>query len=112
MDPSKPPPFTIVWGPISEERAVRFSAISGCESVLIRPTTTLEIEDIMRRIRELMPDAMFPRADDDAKSLAQRLGDCDFLDDIHCRKGGTGRKYIRLNQTTYAQPRRVTAHRG
>ena len=104
----EPPSFKIVWGPVSEERAVRFGAISGCESILIRPTMTLELEGILQRIRALMPDAMFPREGDDADSLARRLGDCDFLDDIHCRKGGTGRRYIRLNNTTYAQPRRVT----
>ena len=61
-------------------------AISGCESILIRPTMTLELEGILQRIRALMPDAMFPREGDDADSLARRLGDCDFLDDIHCRK--------------------------
>ena len=61
---------------------------------------TLELEGILQRIRALMPDAMFPRECDDANSLARRLGDCDFLDDIHCRKGGTGRRYIRLNNTT------------
>ena len=104
----EPPSFKIVWGPVSEECAVRFGAISGCESILIRPTMTLELEGILQRIRALMPDAMFPRECDDANSLARRLGDCDFLDDIHCRKGGTGRRYIRLNNTTYAQPRRVT----
>ena len=40
----EPPSFKIVWGPVSEERAVRFGAISGCESILIRPTMTLELE--------------------------------------------------------------------
>ena len=78
----EPPSFKIVWGPVSEERAVRFGAISGCESILIRPTMTLELEGILQRIRALMPDAMFPREGDDADSLARRLGDCDFLDDI------------------------------
>ena len=66
----EPPSFKIVWGPVSEECAVRFGAISGCESILIRPTMTLELEGILQRIRALMPDAMFPRECDDANSLA------------------------------------------
>ena len=102
------PPFRIEWGPISEALGAKYGAISGCESVLIRPTVTLELEHIMRRVRALMPEAMFPRHDDTAKSLAKRLAECDFLDDIHVRKGGTGTKFIRLNATQYPQPRRVS----
>lgn len=100
--------FEVVWGPVPDDIGVRNGALSGCDSVLICPRVTPQLESIMQRVRALMPDSMFPRDDDDSKSLAQRLAECDYLDDIHCQKGGTGKRRIRLNATTYAQPRRIT----
>ena len=104
------PAFTIEWGPVPHDVGVRNGALCGCKSVLIRPRWTRELSTIMKRVRALMPAHLFPRADDDAASLARRLADCDYLDDIHVKLGGHGRlgKRIRLNASKYPQPRRVT----
>ena len=45
--------------------------------------------------------------DDSVKSLISRLAASTFLEDSHVLKGGgNGKRYIRLNETGYAQPRR------
>ena len=73
--------FEVVWGPVPHEIGVRNGAISGCDSVLICPDATPQLESIMERFRALMADSMFPRDDDDPRSLALRLAACDVLDD-------------------------------
>ena len=49
-------------------------------------------------------------AEDTADTLAARLGGCDFLDDIHFKKGGYGKRGATkaINKSKYPQPRRKT----
>ena len=53
--------FEVVWGPVPDDIGVRNGALSGCDSVLICPRVTPQLESIMQRVRALMPDSMFPR---------------------------------------------------
>ena len=58
----------------------------------------------------LFPADVFPLAEDTADTLAARLGGCDFLDDIHFKKGGHGKggATMAINKSKYRQPRRKT----
>ena len=53
---------------------------------------------------------VFPSVEDTADTLAARLGGCDFLDDIHFKKGGHGKGGATkaINKSKYPQPRRKT----
>ena len=77
-------PGEVVWGPIGIEDAAAAGSRMPSASVVLRGIV-----------------------DDSAKSLISRLAASDFLEDSHVLKGGgNGRRYIRLNATGYAQPRR------
>ena len=98
----------VLWGPVPAAEAARIAgAPAGCESVLIAPAIPL---DLLRDVENLIPASVKPWPTDTAQQLAARLGESDFLDDIHFKKGGHGRggKYVRINETKYPQPRRVT----
>ena len=99
-----------VWGDISEETAHSFGAVAGCRSILVRPTLTAELQDILQRVDALMPTSMRPNRHTTPASLAKQLEHCEYLDDIHVLKGGCGKdgRRVRLNATKYPQPRRVT----
>ena len=58
----------------------------------------------------LFPADVFPSVEDTADTLAARLGRCDFLDDIHFKKGGHGKggATTAINKSKYRQPRRKT----
>ena len=58
----------------------------------------------------LFPADVFPSVEDTADTLAARLGGCDFLDDIHFKKGGHGKRGATkaINKSKYPQPRRKT----
>ena len=49
---------------------------------------------------------MLPQAGDTVKSFVARLAACAWLEDSHVLKGGAGPQRVRLNSTSYAQPRR------
>ena len=75
---------TIVWGPICRRQAVSEAPV---DSVLLRPH---EAPAEAARVLELFPDEIFPRKEDNPRSLADRLGRSAFLDDAHVPVGGTG----------------------
>ena len=101
--------YSTVWGPVPDRTATCYGALAGCESIVVRPIDARgELEDLMRRVRALIPTSLIPRYGDDAQSLVSRLTTSEFLDDIHVLEGGSGPRRVRLNATRYAQPRRVT----
>ena len=100
--------YSIVWGPIPDRIATSYGALAGCESIVVRPIGCGELEDLMSRVRNLIPVSLIPRYSDDAKSLQNRLAASEFPDDIHVLEGGSGPRRVRLNATRYPQPRRVT----
>ena len=98
-----------IWGPIPYAKARAVGAFAGCTSRLVRPAMTSNLTDIVARVDSSFPNELRVVPSDTAASLAKRLGASDFLDEIHVLKGGNGKGgRVRLNQTMYAQPRRVT----
>ena len=61
--------YSIVWGPIPDRIATSYGALAGCESIVVRPIGCGELEDLMSRVRNLIPVSLIPRYSDDAKSL-------------------------------------------
>ena len=103
------PAYAVVWGPVEHETGKKYGALAGCTSILVRPVdANSECRSIMERVRALIPKALLPCTDDDTASLVRRLAASDFLDDIHVLRGGRGPQRVRLNATSYEQPRRVT----
>ena len=99
---------SIIWGPISAAVARRDGALRGTASVLIHPTQTAELREILAGVRSLIPRALLPCAYDTKITLARRLSQCEFLDEINVLRNGSGPQRVRLNSTSYPQPRRVT----
>lgn len=95
----------VLWGPISPTQSKAAGAAYPTSSVLLRP----DIPDQVRKaaVGEVPVDVL-PNAHDDADSLRRRLARSKFLEDMHVLKNGRGPDRVRLNETTYAQPRRVS----
>ena len=53
-----------------------------------------------------MPQDVIPTRDDTVDSLVERLSSSTFLEDSHVQKGGCLMTRVRLNATSYSQPRR------
>ena len=100
-------PADPLWGPITDEEAAAFGAPAGCVSVLLQPWIPVFL---LAAVESLIPADAKARPADDSESLRKRLGKSPFLDDIHYPKDGNGRggRRVRLNETAYPQPRRVT----
>ena len=103
-------PHERLWGPVMEDVASARGALAPASSVLIRPVGDSQLESAAARAMALFPDDVFPSAEDTADTLAARLGGCDFLDDIHFKKGGHGKggATTAINMSKYRQPRRKT----
>jgi hypothetical protein len=100
------PACTRLWGPVSEERARAIGALSAATSVLIKPDEV--DENIEAAVAGLLPLHVLPSLSDSAESLRVRLSESDFLHEAWVLRDGHGRRgYIRLNVTSYPQPRRV-----
>ena len=99
-------PADPLWGPISDEEAAKFGAPAGCASVLLQPWIPT---CLLAAVESLIPADVKPHPADDCESLRKRLSESLFLDDIHYPKDGNGRggRRVRLNETSYPQPRRV-----
>ena len=98
----------VLWGPVPAAEAARIAgAPAGCESVLLAPAVPFALhQDVV----DLIPPSVKPLPTDTAETLAARLSESDFLDDIHFKAAGHGRggRYVQINKTQYPQPRRVT----
>ena len=57
----------------------------------------------------IVPQAVLPVEGDTQESLALRIANAHFFDELAALKGGGqhGSKRVRLNETTYSQPRRI-----
>lgn len=96
----------LLWGPIAEADARDVGAHSPTATVLLRPALD---QGIRARALAEIPVAMWSLPEDTASSLRDRIAASDFFEDSHVLKGGNGRgtgRRVRLNATTYPQPRR------
>lgn len=92
-----------LWGPIDARSAIEAGAVMPTSSVLLR----IRLPDTLRKaVLDQIPTSVLPNDADTAKSLAKRLSCATFLEDSHVLKGGCGPQRVRLNATSYPQPRR------
>ena len=58
-----------VWGPVLAAQAHGVGAWAAATSVLLQPLDEHILTDVFRGLRQLVPDAVLPRATDDAQTL-------------------------------------------
>ena len=94
---------SLLWGPISKELSAKAGAMCPTSSVLLLPAIPPKVAaDALGEV----PSDVLPRADDTVQKLVARLSQSTFLEDSHVLKGGKGPTRVRLNATSYPQPRR------
>ena len=93
----------VLWGPISPEASRRAGSAFPTSSVLLRPELP---PGVVHAATAVVPDEVLPRPEDTEHTLKARLAQSTFLEDIHVLKGGRGPARVRLNATSYPQPRR------
>ena len=103
MRPSTHLPFHRVWGPISQEASTSVGAEFATSSVLIEPLFEAEVVDAAIAT---VPVDVLPLPCDTKETLTARIAASSFLEDSHVLKGGSGPQRVRLNATSYPQPRR------
>ena len=103
LDESRRLAGRLLWGPIPANIAKDAGAAFPTASVLLQPHVTPELRAAL--MREIPADVL-PQPGDTAPILARRLAGSTFLEDSHVLKGGRGPQRVRLNATTYKQPRR------
>ena len=106
VDPATDMLGELLWGPISEADARVVGAHTPTASVLLRPALD---QGIRARALAEIPVAVWSLPEDTASSLRDRIAASNFFEDSHVLKGGNGKghgKRVRLNATTYPQPRR------
>ena len=96
---------TLLWGPLSKELASQAGMWmpSATATVLLKPVVSDELRHAV--LREIPRDVL-PTSDDTVQSLVTRLSKSAFLEDSRVLKGGRGPQRVRLNATSYPQPRR------
>ena len=103
------PPGLICWQRTVEEvKGLGAAGWGGSRQLEPAPSHRKEFFRLLSGARACIPGAVRPVHGDTAESLKSRLSTSDFLDDIHILKGGKGPGRVRLNATSYPQPRRVT----
>ena len=98
----------VLWGPVTKQVADAIGVPTAVASVLLRPSSAKAEAAV--RMEALVPVNILPTTGDNPKSLVARLAESEYLHpkSVLSRGNGTGqRKYIDLNSTHYAQPRRV-----
>lgn len=100
-------PVVRVWGPVEAARALAEGAPAAASSVLLKPVHAPA--ELLNRLRTLIPKEVLPHESDSADTLRDRLRDNSFFHSSTVLEHGHGRggRYVELNSTTYAQPRRV-----
>lgn len=97
------------WGPILEGAAAAVGCVRAAASVVIIPKLAPEV---VAAALQCVPAEVLPRVDDTPESLAARLSPSPFLDDANVlnkgngKRGGSGQKRRRLNDSCYPAPRR------
>ena len=94
-----------VWGPVPTHEGEQAGAIGGASSVCVKPVLD---DDLLSRVRSVVPEEVAQRPDDTVESLRRRLSDCSFFEPGMVLKGGKGPQRVQLNDTAYSQPRRRT----
>ena len=103
------PPGLICWQRTVEEvKGLGAAGWGGSRQLEPAPSHRKKFFRLLSGARACIPGAVRPVHGDTAESLKSRLSTSDFLDDIHILKGGKGPGRVRLNATSYPQPRRVT----
>ena len=112
-DAWKPPRATPLTGPgsaVHTPDAVQFwyqwtQAVAVPQSSMFLPVLN---PDVVSAALELVPSTVFPREDDTPATLAQRILQANFFDDLRALVGGGqfGPTRVELNGTVYRQPRR------
>ena len=94
-----------LWGPVQMAEALQCGSPAPATSVLLRP----DIDPaLLAAVRALVPPEAMPVPEETSCALAERLGRCEWLDDIHVLVHGSGPRRVRLNTLKYSQARRVT----
>ena len=93
----------LLWGPISPAVAKQAGSEFPASSILLRPGIDPELR--ARVLAEVPPDVI-PTRDDTVDSLVERLSASTFLENSHVQKSGCLKRRVRLNETSYSQPRR------
>ena len=101
-------PCRYVWGLIPKDVAQAEGALAAVSSVCFTPEVR---RDVLAAARAEIPEHVIPRCDDTVANLVDRLSASDWLDDLHVLHKGNGTPgkegmRVRLNATTYPQPRR------
>ena len=101
---------TVLWGPVTADAAKAAGCVAPASSVLLKPADVHGFAEARAAALACIDPDIYPRSDDTPEKLATRLSGCAFLDEINAKKGGHGRggRRVKLNSTTYAQPRRAT----
>ena len=97
-----------IWGPVCGEHTHAIGAPAPVASVLLRPSSAAA--NLVKQMEALVPVELLPRSEDTQASLVARLAKSEYLHPklVLSKGNGTGRhKYVDLNSTQYAQPRRV-----
>lgn len=98
-------PVKLLWGPICLRCSEHAGGTMPTSSVLLDPMIP---DQVRAGALAVIPEEVLPRLGDTAQSLARRLAESTFLEDSHVLKGGKGPQRVRLNGTTYPQPRRLS----
>ena len=101
-------PAVRVWGPIKAAQATAAGALAAASSVLLKPLQPPP--ELLDQVRALIPSTVLPHKDDDAaETLKRRVQASSFFHTtwILCHGHGKGGRYVDLNSTAYAQPRRI-----
>ena len=95
-----------LWGPVQKERAEELGALAASCSVLLKP---LQLPaETLRNMQQLVPNDILPAMSDTAASLCARLKSSTFLHPTWYLKSKVGHsRHIKVNETSYPQPRRV-----
>jgi len=96
-----------LWGPVQQTEARRVGALAAASSVLLKPVQSPK--KLIDELRALIPPEVLPRTSDTAASLCARLAASSFFPSswVLWKGHGKGGRYVDLNKTTYAQPRRL-----
>ena len=93
----------LCWGPIGARKSAEAGAIRPTSSIVLAVAVP---ESLRQLVLRQVPYDVLPQAGDSVKSLVARLAACAWLEDSHVLKFGRGPQRVRLNATSYAQPRR------
>ena len=89
-DPPTGQTYDLTWGPVALDVAEGVGALHGATSRLITLRATPTLLELMREARREFPKSILPRGSDTPETLAARLSETDFLDDMHFPIGGHG----------------------